>query len=221
MNRLFGSKSSLPKPTLTDAIASTESRADSVEVKIRKLDSELTRYRDQMRRMRDGPGKAAIQQRALRVLKQKRLYENQLAQLQQQSYNMEQATMTTENLRNTMATFDAMQTANKEMKKTYGKIDLDKIESMQDEMEDLIEAANEVQETLGRSYGVPDEVDEDELQAELDALEEEGGWGEMEGDGESVPSYLQSNTELPDFVDELPNEGQKATAEHGEALRAA
>ena len=222
MNRLFGSKATAPKPTLTSAIASTESRADSVEVKIRKLDAELTRYRDQMRKMRDGPGKSAIQQRALRVLKQKRLYENQLAQLQQQSYNMEQATMTTENLRNTMATFDAMQTANKEMKKTYGKIDLNKIESMQDEMEDLIEAANEVQETLGRSYGVPDEVDEEDLQAELDALEEDG-WGELEGEGESVPSYLQSNSELPDFVDELPSDAVKegANAEHGEALRAA
>lgn len=32
-------------------------------------------------------------------------------------------------------------------------------------MEDLIEQANEVQESLGRSYGVPDEVDEEDLQA--------------------------------------------------------
>lgn len=63
-----------------------------------------------------------------------------------------------------------MQTANKEMKKTYGKIDLDKIERIQDDMEDLMESANEVQETMGRSYGVPDEIDESDLQAELDAL---------------------------------------------------
>jgi len=83
---------------------------------------------------------------------------------------MEQATMTTENLRNTMATVDAMQTANKEMRKTYGKIDIDKIDQVQDEMEDLIESANEIQESLGRSYGVPDEVDEADLMAELDAL---------------------------------------------------
>lgn len=221
MNRLFGSKAAKPKPSLNDAIASTESRADGVEVKIRKLDAELARYRDQMKKMRDGPGKTAIQQRALRVLKQKRLYENQLAQLQQQSYNMEQATMTTENLRNTMATFDAMQTANKEMRKTYGKIDLDKIESMQDEMEDLIEAANEVQETLGRSYGVPDEVDEEDLQAELDALADDLDAEDVGAD--AVPSYLQSNQELPDFVDELPNHAQAegTNAEHGEALRAA
>lgn len=41
---------------------------------------------------------------------------------------MESAAMTTENLRNTMATLDAMKQANTEMKKQYGKIDVDKIE---------------------------------------------------------------------------------------------
>jgi hypothetical protein len=45
---------------------------------------------------------AAVQQRALRTLKQKRMYEGQLMQLQQQTWNMEQAAMTTENLKNTV-----------------------------------------------------------------------------------------------------------------------
>lgn len=57
MNRIFGSSSAKPKPSLTDAIASTDLRIDSIEVKIRKLDAELTKFRDQMRKMRDGPGK--------------------------------------------------------------------------------------------------------------------------------------------------------------------
>jgi len=48
-------------------------------------------------------GQNAIQQRALRTLKQKRMYENQLMQLQQQTWNMEQAAMTTENLKNTVS----------------------------------------------------------------------------------------------------------------------
>jgi charged multivesicular body protein 5 len=78
--------------------------------------------------LRPGPGKNAVQQRALRVLKQKKMYEDQLTQLTQQSFNMENAAMMTENLRNTMATVNAMQVANKEMRKQYGKIDLDKIE---------------------------------------------------------------------------------------------
>lgn len=82
-----------------------------------------------------------------------------------------------------MATVDAMRVANKEMKKQYKGIDIDKIEvggmnwnpwkvkswaneqSIHYDMEDLIEQANEIQESLGRSYGVPDEVDEMDLQA--------------------------------------------------------
>ena len=70
-----------------------------------------------------------MQQRALRTLKQKRMYESQLAQLVQQTFNMESASLATENLRNTMATVDAMQLANKELKKQYGKINIDKIEA--------------------------------------------------------------------------------------------
>ena len=64
----------------------------------------------------------------MRTLRQKRMYEAQLAQLTQQTFNMESAALATENLRNTMATVDAMQQANKELRKQYGKIDVDKIE---------------------------------------------------------------------------------------------
>jgi charged multivesicular body protein 5 len=41
---------------------------------------------------------------------------------------MESTQLTTENLRNTMATVDAMKVANKELRRQYGKIDVDKIE---------------------------------------------------------------------------------------------
>lgn len=212
MNRFFGSSSSkTPKPSLQDAISSTDARAASIEVKIKKLDAELARYRDQMSKLRNGPGKNAIQERALRTLKQKKMYEAQIAQLTQQTFNMESAAIATDNLRNTMATLEAMKVANKEIKKQYGKIDIDKIENMHYDMEELLEQANEIQETLGRSYAVPDELDEADLEAELEALaleqEEEG------------PSYLEDLSKVPDFVDEPPVElGTEAPKEH-EAVR--
>ena len=56
------------------------------------------------------------------------MYEAQIAQLTQQTFNMESAALATDNLRNTMATVDAMQIANKEMRRQYGKIDIDIIE---------------------------------------------------------------------------------------------
>ncbi|KAI6003667.1 Snf7-domain-containing protein [Pisolithus albus] len=158
------------------------------------------RYKEQMSKLRNGPGKNAIQQRALRVLQQKKMYESQMNQLAQQTFNMESAALATENLRNTMATVDAMKTANKELRKQYGKIDIDKIENMHYELEDLVEQANEIQESLARSYAVPDVIDEADLEAgehfELDALQleedEEGG------------SYLADLNRVPDFVDEPP-----------------
>lgn len=56
------------------------------------------------------------------------MYEAQLAQLTQQTFNIESTALATENLRNTMVTLDAMTQANKELRKQYGKIDVDKIE---------------------------------------------------------------------------------------------
>ena len=171
MQRLFGlSQNKAPKPDLQQAITSTDARADATQVKISRLDAELGRYRDQMKKMREGPGKSAIQQRAIRVLRQKRMYEAQMEQLVQQSFNMEQSVMVTENLRNTMATVDAMQQANKNLKKTYRNVNIDKIEQIQDEMEDLMEQSGALQETLARSYATPDDIDETELEAELEAL---------------------------------------------------
>lgn len=40
------------------------------------------------------------------------------------------------------------------------------LQNVQDELEDMLDQANEVQEALGRSYGMP-EVDDDELEAGL------------------------------------------------------
>ena len=88
---------------------------------------------------------------------------------------------------------------------------------MQYDMEELLEQANEVQESLSRSYAVPDEIDEADLEAgapfpipavpiylaqglnaELDAL---GMEEEEEGS-----SYLADLNKAPDFIDEAPIE---------------
>lgn len=202
MNRLFGAKNTAPKPTLTSAISGVETRIDSIDVKLAKLNAELSTYQAKLAKMRDGPGKSAIKQKALKVLQQRKMYESQRDQLQQQSWNMEQAGMMQDNLKNTMITVDAMKTTNKELKKQYGKIDIDKIERIQDEMADLMEMGNEISESMGRAYDVPDGVDEAELDAELEALGEDMMF---EGHAESaggVPSFLQD--EVPSFIDEAP-----------------
>ncbi|GAB1731467.1 hypothetical protein NU195Hw_g1081t1 [Hortaea werneckii] len=214
MNRLFGAKNNAPKPTLNSAISNVDTRIESIDVKLAKLTAELSTYQQRLSRMREGPGKSALKQKAIKILQQRKQYEAQKDQLQQQSWNMEQAGMMQDNLKNTMATVDAMKTTQKELKKQYGKVDIDKIEKMQDEMADLMEVGNEIQESISRSYDVPEDVDEAELDAELEALGEEVDLGgELEGMGE-MPGFLQEGASSgpPQFIDEAPEQGKTKEA---------
>ena len=69
-----------------------------------------------------------VKQRAMRVLKQKKMYENQLEGVRNQAFNMEQTNYNTQMLKDTKVTVDAMKTGLKEMKREYKKVDIGKIE---------------------------------------------------------------------------------------------
>ncbi|KAI5859172.1 Snf7-domain-containing protein [Tricharina praecox] len=212
MNRLFGSKNTAPKPTLTGAISNLDTRIESVDVQLAKVNAELMTFQQRISKMRDGPGKQAMRQKAMKVLQRRKMYETQKDQLEQQSWNMQQAGMMQDNLKNVMVTVDAMKTTNKELKKQYGKVNIDKIEQMQDEMADLMDIGNDIQESISRSYDIPDEVDEAELDAELEALGEEvelgGGW-EAES-STSLPGFLEDADAVPSFLDEPPSKIKEA-----------
>ncbi|GMG54200.1 unnamed protein product [Ambrosiozyma monospora] len=213
MNRLFGSRNTAPKATLNDAMNSIDDRVSSLDVKISKLNSELTTYQQKLSKMRDGAAKNTVKARALKLLRQRKQLESQKDQLMSQSWNISQAQMTTENLKNTMITVDALKTSNKELKKTYGKINIDKLESLQDEMLDLIDQSNELQDALGRSYDVPDDISESELDAELEALGEEMELEDELG-ADTLPSYLTDtgvDDKMPTFIDEAKEEEKKET----------
>ena len=71
------------------------------------------------------------------------------------------------------------------------------VQDLQDEMADILEISEEVQGALGRSYNMPD-VDEDELEAELDALGDE-----MALDDDT--SYLDDAVRAPNAPDKDPS----------------
>ena len=73
-----------------------------------------------------------------------------------------------------------------------------------------MEEMDEVNETLGRSYAMPDEISEGDLEAELDMLEDE-----LEDDvEEGTPSYLQSTDNLPEEPTGVPS-GKEAVDQYG------
>lgn len=213
MNRLFGTTKPATKPSLQGALSKVDSEISRHDVKISAFDAELSSYSTKLSKMRDGPGKRALKSKAMQVLQRRKQAEQQRNNLYSQVKNMEDTQMMQDNLQNTMITVDALKTTTKELKKQYGKVDINKIEKLQDEMADLMDVGRDIQETMARSYDVPDEVDESELDAELEALGMEAEWeGEMgmESTG-AVPSFMQE--EMPDFLDETPAmENQKEVA---------
>ncbi|KAK6156233.1 hypothetical protein DH2020_010481 [Rehmannia glutinosa] len=189
MRRVFGvKKDKEPPPSVSDASDRINKRGETVDEKIKRLDAELARYKEQIKKTRPGPAQEAVKARAMRVLKQKRMYEGQRDMLYNQTFNLDQVAFAAEGIK------DAQQT------------------NLQDEMLDLMDVSNEIQESLGRSYNVPDDIDEDDLMGELDALEADMGF-ETEGDG--VPSYLQ-----PDKESDLDAELNLPSAPSGPAGRA-
>jgi len=63
-------------------------------------------------------------------------------------------------------------------------------------LEDLTEQSNEIQEIMGRSYGMP-EIDDDELEAELEALGDEIA---LDDDA----SYLDEASKAPNAPTAVP-----------------
>ncbi len=121
----------------------------------------------------------------------------------------------TDNLKNVMTTVDALKTTNKTLKQQYGKINVDKIEKMQDEMADLMEMGNEINESISRAYDLPEDVDEAELDAELEAMGEDMMFEQEQGTavGE-MPGFMQEG-EMPQFIDERPDQGKVQEAAGG------
>lgn len=81
-----------------------------------------------MGKMREGPGKNAVKAKAMRVLKQKKMYEQQLDNLRGQAFNMEQANYAQQMLKDTHTTVIAMKDGMNQMKKEFKKINIEEID---------------------------------------------------------------------------------------------
>jgi charged multivesicular body protein 5 len=210
MNRVFGKKKKqAPAPTLDDASNGLGGRVDSMDQKIAGLENELRVYKDKIKKAKSPAAKKQLQKRAMEVLKRKRMYEQQRDTVAGQQFNIDQASFGIESAKANVQTVAAMKAANTELKKTLKQdLDIDAVEDLADDMAELMEDFNEINEALGRNFSTPEDLDEADLEAELDLLEEEME-EEAALEADATPSYLQTS-QLPATPTDLP--GQKMPA---------
>ncbi|KAF0694640.1 Aste57867_14479 [Aphanomyces stellatus] len=195
MNRIFGKKKpEAPPVDIGDVRGRVDGRVETLDMKIAKLEEELLKYRQQMAKAK-GAALTSIKQRALQTLKRKKMYEQQRDAMASQSFNIEQASFAIETAKDSLDTVSAMKSAATQLKAETKKFNFAELENVQDDMADMMEDMNEIQEILGRSYGLGQDVDESELEAELEGLEDEWAMEEAIAPATSAPAYLA--TDLP------------------------
>jgi len=195
MRRLFGSKKknqAPPPPSLDETSESMEKRIKFLRDKISECDKDLAELRQSIKGSR-GSSSVMNKQRAVQVLKRRKMYASQLDSLQGQQFNVEQLNFNQQSIQDTINAAGAMKAAHQVQKQQLKEINLDQIEDMMEDIADLAMDTEEVNEIMSRNYSV--DVDEAELEAELDELDEELLAEDLNSGNLSVPSYLPSKTE--------------------------
>ena len=193
MNKLFGAKKKEePKPqgpSLKETSDKLGERSGVLDTKVQDLNKELMAVKKEMVNAK-GMRKKALQQKALHILKRRKMYDNQLGYVQNQQFNVDQVAFNAESMQDTLNTMSAMKEAAAAQKEQMAKFDFDQMEDVMDDMADLMADQEEIQDMMSRNFGV--EYDENELMDELAELDEEI-IGEQLNEGIGLPSYIPQN----------------------------
>ncbi|CCI50623.1 unnamed protein product [Albugo candida] len=193
MHRMFGQKNG-DKLDISTVATNVDGRVAVLDEKIAQLNKDVMKYKQQLASSKNN---ASIKRQAIQALKRRKMYESQRDNLIAQSFNIEQAKFALETSKDTKETVIAMKYASAAMREDQKIINIDEIDSIHDDMVEMLEDMDEIQNSLGRSYGIGNDIDESELEAELTNLEDE--WEEEKLQDETrqpIPSYLQPNSKV-------------------------
>ncbi|KAI5080689.1 hypothetical protein GOP47_0003872 [Adiantum capillus-veneris] len=174
MKKLFGSRKKKEKPppvTIEEATEKINMRGDIADEKIKKLDAELLLFKEQIKNTKPGTAQNVLKARALRILRQKKMYEAQRDMLYNQSFKLERVSFATEGIKDARETMAAMKAGSKDLEGTLKILKIDDVDKLQDVITSIVEESNEIQDSLIQGNSAPDHLDEDDLMGELDELE--------------------------------------------------
>lgn len=199
MKRIFGGgRAKAPPKTLDDVGTTLDGRIDTLDTRIAKLEAELRKHRDAIKALgaRGGPALDQAKKRALHVLKQKRMLEGQRDKLAENVMRIDETRFTTSALEDQAEMVQALKIAAKTMKKQMKKtkeLDPDHVNEVMDDLQDAKDQLDDLNEVM-RAFDVPVDVDDDELMYEMDLLGDEVA---NEALAEETPAYAMDLPEIP------------------------
>merc|ERR1712183_270087 len=110
---------------------------------------------------------------ALNALKKKKRYDKQLQQIDGTLTTIEQQREALEGANTNTAVLQTMKSAADALKNAHKGMDVDNVHDMMDDIAEQQDVAKEISEAISNPVAFGQDFDEDELEAELDALGEE------------------------------------------------
>lgn len=148
--------------------------------------------------------------KAKNALKRKKVLDNEATKLSSQIDALENQLRSIEGANLNLETMKAMKQGAKAMKQIHGGITVDKVDQTMDEIREQAELGEEISEAISRSYPV-DNIDEDELEDELEALQQEEVDNKLLNSGTKT-----SQVRLPDAPNTSIREDKSAVHEEEE-----
>lgn len=146
---------------------------------------------------------------AMQALKRKKRYDKQLQQIDGTLSTIEMQREALEGANTNTAVLTTMNDAAKALKKANADLDVDKVHDMMDDIAEQQDVAKEISEAISNPVAFGQEFDEDELEAELDALGEELELEEQEELDKQLLDVGPIKT-LPDVPSAVPANPQPA-----------
>ncbi|KAL5467534.1 hypothetical protein EMCRGX_G031778 [Ephydatia muelleri] len=137
---------------------------------------------------------------AMNALKRKKRLEKQLQQIDGTLSTIEFQREALENAQTNTEVLNNMSFAAKALKAAHQQLDVDDVQDMMDDIQEQNELSEEITNALSNPVGFGQDVDEDELLAELEGMEQE----ELEKDLLQVPAGSSMLPEDTIGVDDLP-----------------
>ncbi|KAI0082465.1 Snf7-domain-containing protein [Panus rudis PR-1116 ss-1] len=172
-----------PKQSSRDAIVTLRQQLQMIEKKEEYLQKQIDE--DLKKAKANAVTNKAV---ATQALKRKKLKEQELDRLQSTRFQLETQVNTLESASFNAETMAAMKKAAGALKDIHGKLTIDKVDATMAEIQEHMQVANEVSEAISNANYSGVEIDDTELKAELEELEQEELNGRLMG-ADHVPVH--------------------------------
>lgn len=170
MKRMFGAKKAAPPPPDFGAVTGRmDARTGQIEQVIAKCEADLNQVKRQMAQAKSPAQKQQLRQRAAQIIKRRNMYQAQLDQQMNVAFNVEQVAFAYDTAKDTMDTVNIMKQGAAALKAQNATMNVDDVYKIQDDLQEALDDAQEIQEVMSRAYDSP-AYDDFEIEAELDAL---------------------------------------------------